>query len=74
MGECQIPPTLVKTAGDFLIRAFTHTISSFCNKSSFLDLSKRVSIKPVNKGGTFLYKSLATECIKHFSNNRIVNI
>ena len=52
MEECQIPLTLVKIAGEFLIRPLTDIISSFFNKNLFLDLAKRVSVKPMNEAGT----------------------
>ena len=59
LGEDQIPPKLIKTAGSFLVEPLTDINSCF-STSTFPDLAKRVSVTPIDKGGT--NKHIYTNC------------
>ena len=52
MGEDQIQPKLIKTAGNFLVDFLTDIINSGFSTSTFPDLAKRASVTPIDKGGT----------------------
>ena len=52
MREDQIPPQLIKTAGNFLAEPLTGIINSGFSTSTFPDLIKRASVTPIDKGGT----------------------
>ena len=52
MGEGQIPPKLIKTAGTFLVEPVTDIINSFFCTSTFPELAKRDSVTLIDKGGT----------------------
>ena len=52
MGEDQIPPNLIKTAGNFLVEPLTDIINSCFSTSIFPELAKRASVTPIDKGGT----------------------
>ena len=49
IGEDQIPPKLIKTAGNFLAEPLTDIINSCFSASTFPDLAKRASITPIHK-------------------------
>ena len=46
------PPTLIKTASNFLVEPLTDIINSCFSISTFADLAKRASVTPIDKGGT----------------------
>ena len=48
MGQDQIPPKLVKIAGEFLVKPLTDIINSCLDISSSLDLAKRGSETPID--------------------------
>ena len=50
MGEDQIPPKLIKTAGSFLAESLTDSCFS---ASTFPVLVKRVLVTPIDKGDTY---------------------
>ena len=52
MGEDQIPPKLIKTAVNFIVKSHTDIINPCFGISTFPDLAKRASIAPMDKGGT----------------------
>ena len=52
MGEDQIRPKLIKTAGSFLVEPLTDITNSYFNKSTFPDPAKRASLTPIDQGGT----------------------
>ena len=52
IGEDQIPPKLIKTAGNFLVEPLTDITNSCFTTSTFSDLVKRASVTPIIKGGT----------------------
>ena len=53
MGEDQIPPKLVKIAGEFFVKPLTDIINSCLYSSSFLDLQKETQKHQLTvKGGT----------------------
>ena len=60
MGEDQIPPKLIKTAGNFLIEPLTDIINSCFSTSTFPDLAKIASVTPIDKGGSD--KDIYTNC------------
>ena len=51
-GGDQIPPELIKAAGNFLVYPVTDTINSCFNTSTFPDLAKGASVTSIDKGGT----------------------
>ena len=51
-GGDQIPPELIKAAGNFLVYPITDTINSCFNTSTFPDLAKGASVTSIDKGGT----------------------
>ena len=52
MGEDQIPPKLIETAGNFFIEPLTNIINSCFSTIPFPDLAKRASVTPIDKVGT----------------------
>ena len=74
MGEDQIPPKLIKTAGNFLVEPLTDIINSGFSTSTFPDLAKGASVTPIDKGVTdkHIYTNCRPECF--FGNNTIINI
>ena len=60
MGEDQIQPKLIKTAGNFLVKPLTEIINSGFSTSTFPYLAKRASVTPIDKGGTD--KHICTNC------------
>ena len=74
MGEDQIPPKLIKTAGNFLVEPLTDIINFGFSTGTFPDLAKEASVTPIDKGGTdkHIYTNCRPECF--FGNNRIINI
>ena len=52
MGEDQIPPKLIKTAGSFLVEPLTDIFDSCFSTSTFPDLAKIASVTTIDKGGT----------------------
>ena len=57
MGEDQMLPKLIKTAGNFLVEPLT---DSGFSTSTFPDPAKRASVTPIDKGGT--NKHIYTNC------------
>ena len=60
MGEDQIPPKLIKTAGNFLVELLTDIVNSVCSTSTSPDLAKRASDTLIDKGDTD--KHIYTNC------------
>ena len=58
IGKDQIPPRLIKSAGNFLVEPLVGIINSCFNINTFPDQEKRASVTPVDKGGT--YKGICT--------------
>ena len=49
IGEDQIPPNLIKIAGNFLVEPLTDIINSCFRTSTFTDMEKRASVTPIDK-------------------------
>lgn len=52
MGKDQIPPKLIKIAGEFLVEILSNIINCCPDTSTFHDLGKRASVIPVDNGST----------------------
>ena len=52
MDEDQLPPKLIKAAGNCLVEPLIDIINSYFGTRTFPDLPKRASVTPFDKGGT----------------------